>query len=86
MSRPRKQEPAFYSRGKPVEWILSDWFCPACGKRDMWQDCRGGGDYYHDYDVTCGSCGYKMCCVELVKDKPEPKAPWWDAVSVANLK
>ena len=49
--------------GPPDHWVLSDWFCPSCGMKDMWQRSKGGGDYYHDYSVTCHSCGYEMCCV-----------------------
>jgi hypothetical protein len=67
------------------EWILSDWFCPNCGVRDMWQVTnQGGGDYYHDLDVHCHSCSYSMCCVGEVRDEPAEKPHWWDVLAAAR--
>lgn len=51
------------------EWIKSDWFCPKCGKQEMWQEVGTGDDYYHDCSVTCKACGYSMCCVGVVEDE-----------------
>ena len=82
--RPRKIAKSRYSN-REVEWIQSDWFCPKCGKRDMWQEGTGGGDYYHDNTVTCHSCRHDMCCVDTVRDEPEVKAPWWDEVSAQKV-
>lgn len=45
------------------EWVKSDWFCMECGKQDVWQGTSQGGDYYHDYNATCHSCGHEMCCL-----------------------
>lgn len=67
------------------EWILSDWFCPECGQRDMWQITnQGGGDYYHDLDVQCHSCKYTMCCVGEVRDEPAEARYWWDDLAAAQ--
>lgn len=82
--RPRKMARSVIFE-RDVEWMLSDWFCPACGKRDMWQEGRGGGDYYHDSSVRCFSCRHYMCCVDAVEDAPEKKAPWWDEVSAQKV-
>lgn len=86
MSRPREKRTSAYKKNAMDEWILSDWFCPACGRRDMWQLVGRGGDYYHDYEVTCKACGHLMCCVDEVRDEKEKPAPWWDEVSRNNLK
>ena len=52
--------------------VKSDWYCPSCGKQDMWQDVNcSGGDYYHEHSVTCLSCRYDMCCVDVVKRQRE---------------
>ena len=46
------------------EWIHVRYFCPECGKRDMWQrDDDNEGDYYHANTAFCHSCGASMCCV-----------------------
>lgn len=79
MIRERKQHKARWSE-RVVDWIKSDWYCPKCGKQDMWQEGRGGGDYYHDNTVQCHSCGHDMCCVPTVEDTIEKPAPWWDSV------
>lgn len=52
---------------KAITWVKSKWFCPACGKQDMWQDADSGDDYYHDFVVECHSCKHVMCCVEKVE-------------------
>lgn len=66
-------KPAFKREGQ-VLWVATDWFCPACGKQDMWQDGAGGGDYYHESQVTCHSCQHTMCCVPAVNVPKEAKA------------
>lgn len=55
---------------RTITLILTDWFCPSCGKRDMWQDTKDGSDYYHDCGAVCGSCGYVMCCIAKFEEKP----------------
>lgn len=59
-----------------VEWVLSDYYCPSCGKRDMWQECGSGEDYYHNASVRCASCDHDMCCVEIISRVAE--TTWWD--------
>ena len=81
MSLERKHAPCRYS-GAQVEWIKSGWFCPSCGKQDMWQEVGDSDDYYHERSVTCGSCNHTMCCVGRVEDeKPERwSTAWWNDV------
>lgn len=67
--RKRKLHPQSGDPESPlVEWMLTDWFCPACGKKGMWQRGLGQDDYYHTSSVTCHSCGHQMCCVDLTTD------------------
>lgn len=71
LHRPREIEMRAGSRpGRrgDVAWVKSDWFCPKCGQRDMWQEVSAGADYYHGYAVECKQCGYDMCCVQQVTD------------------
>lgn len=58
------EKPTFKRDEKNILWVATDWFCPSCGKQDMWQEGGGGGDYYHDSSVFCHSCGHEMCCVQ----------------------
>lgn len=51
-----------------VEWIKADWFCPSCGRHDMWQAIGDGDDYDHGYSATCFSCKATLCCVGKVED------------------
>lgn len=53
---------------KLIDYIKSDYFCPQCGKQDMWQDVKNSEDYYHHNSVECSSCEYQMCCVETIED------------------
>jgi hypothetical protein len=38
---------------------LTEWFCPACGKQTVWQECSEG-DYYAGPQIVCSSCGGSM--------------------------
>ena len=38
---------------------LTDWFCPVCGKKTVWQECSEG-DYYAGPHIVCSSCGGTM--------------------------
>lgn len=60
--------------GDDVWWIKADWYCPSCGKQEMYQDRSfPGSDYYHESSVTCFACGYDMCCVgEVIDEKRTP--------------
>lgn len=38
---------------------LTDWFCPGCGKKTVWEE-EGEGDYYCGPEIICASCGTTM--------------------------
>lgn len=77
--RPTKIAESFMR--KDDTWVLSDFFCPSCGKRDMWQLADDGEDYYHECSVRCGSCGYDMCCVGKIARVSTDN--WWSITSPA---
>jgi transcription elongation factor Elf1 len=67
-TRQSKLWPSRSSRGPShVEWLKSDFYCPNCGKQDMWQATNEGDDYYHQYSVVCHACQHEMCCVDKVE-------------------
>lgn len=35
----------------------TDWFCPHCGKQEMW-DSTGSGDYYTGTTSYCTACNF----------------------------
>lgn len=37
------------------KWFLSDYFCPNCGKKTVYDE-RDGGDYYVGCTYLCTSC------------------------------
>jgi len=38
------------------EFEKTDYFCPECGAKDVWEEA-GPGDYYVGADFVCISCG-----------------------------
>lgn len=38
----------------------TDYFCPHCGRRDVWEECSDG-DYYQGPDILCLYCGGGFC-------------------------
>lgn len=56
-----------YRNQTEQEWVKSSYYCPYCGKQDMWQEADADDDYYHSCSVTCHSCQYDMCCVEKIR-------------------
>ena len=38
------------------KWIKSDWFCPSCGKKSVWER-NDEGDYYQGITSLCLGCG-----------------------------
>ena len=41
-------------------WERTDWFCPHCGKKALYEE-QGRGDYYAGQSVVCISCNREMC-------------------------
>jgi predicted RNA-binding Zn-ribbon protein involved in translation (DUF1610 family) len=37
------------------EWTKTEYFCPNCGKLEVWSE-DGPGDYYAGEDYVCTSC------------------------------
>lgn len=56
-----------WDRREEVVICRVSYFCPACGKQDMWQEGGAGNDYYHDATAECASCQHVMCCVPSVE-------------------
>jgi len=44
---------------EPIVWEKTDYFCPACGKQEVWRE-DGEGDYYVREDYVCISCGVEF--------------------------
>lgn len=40
------------------EYKKSQYFCPICGNKEVWEE-MGQGDYYQGSDYVCISCGCK---------------------------
>lgn len=81
MKRPRKIMQLGWKKDE-VEWIQSDWYCPECGVKGMWQDieaAKSGGDYYYGNSAICAECNYELVDAGFVEDPPEEKKHWWDA-------
>lgn len=38
-------------------WEKCDYFCPNCGKKEVWEE-QGGGDYYAGVDYVCVACDH----------------------------
>lgn len=65
--------PAAYGT-RPVTLVKTDYFCPHCGKQDMWQDAKGGEDYYLGASTYCESCGVVTVCLDMaIEDREELK-------------
>lgn len=41
-----------------TEYDKSEFYCPLCGKQEVWEE-KGQGDYYCGSDYVCISCGSK---------------------------
>ena len=41
------------------DWFETDYFCPICGKRAVWEEDSPGG-YYTGPAIMCGECGATM--------------------------
>jgi rRNA maturation protein Nop10 len=51
-------------------YTLSDWYCPSCGKKSVWEE-NGEGDYYRGPNFICSSCGGSMCFPEMFDPKDD---------------
>lgn len=40
-------------------WKKTDYFCPGCGKREVWH-AAGGGDYYVGEQHICIACAHEF--------------------------
>jgi hypothetical protein len=49
-------------------YTLTNWFCPACGKKTVWTE-DGEGDFYRGPTTVCSSCGGSMCWPETGSDQ-----------------
>ena len=47
----------YYTHG----WEHTDFYCPSCGKQEVWVE-DGPGDYYAGPDYLCRVCGGGMGC------------------------
>ena len=56
-----------YSHEYTENWDKAEWFCPACGRREVYEE-QGGGDYYVGTRFLCEKCGAKF----YLPDPPEP--------------
>jgi hypothetical protein len=63
-----EMRPSAYN-GKPVPWVLTDWFCTKCGNKTCWQEEDEGDDYYVGCSVTCGVCNHTQYCMDKWEDK-----------------
>lgn len=58
-------------------FVLTDWFCPACGKKTVWEE-DDEGDYYCGPEIVCSSCGATMQWPSI-----GPKRPRFDVLAKA---
>ncbi len=40
-------------------YVLTTYWCPYCGKQDMWQEANDTGDYYMGVETWCLGCNEK---------------------------
>lgn len=40
----------------PKVFVRTDYFCPHCGRQDMWQEKDGGEDFYVGIPTVCETC------------------------------
>lgn len=55
------------------EWERIDYFCPACGAKDVWHE-TSVGDYYVGEEHMCRKCGASFYIPNLVA---KPKQRDW---------
>lgn len=73
-----------YPSGTIIEsdWNKSDLYCPSCGKKEVYEESSGGGDYYCGESHICISCGvwYKI-------QGPAPSATRsWGEIELSKLR
>lgn len=71
-----------YELGHSYEetWDKSEYFCPHCGKNEVWEQ-QGDGDYYQGVTYLCISCGG----IFHLPQRPRPEN-WQDQQRIAELK
>lgn len=45
---------------KNCVYALTDYHCPRCGQKGVWEE-QGDGDYYLGKDFVCQECGNEFC-------------------------
>lgn len=55
--QPRKADPITESHRYTEEWEITEWHCPKCAAKAVWEN-QGGGDYYIGTQLICVGCGF----------------------------
>lgn len=64
-SRPGRTESHRYTES----WATTQWHCPSCGQKQVWEN-QGGGDYYVGCKLICIACAFSfyMPSARAIKD------------------
>ena len=59
-----------------MTWYLTDWHCPNCGEKAVWDE-HGEGDYYQGTTHICRSCGCSFT-LPMISIPPYQKGSYRD--------
>lgn len=52
------------------EFVKGDYFCPFCGKQEVWES-QDSGDYYVGSEQICATCGARLHLDHCQKTKSD---------------
>lgn len=58
---------------KTTNWIKEDYYCPNCGKQEVWME-ENSGDYYVGETYLCINCAFKFalpCSVVITTENDD---------------
>lgn len=68
-----------YSLGHsyPERWKRDTYYCPNCGKQNVWSE-QGEGDYYYGPSSLCVDCGFSFClnCEGMPEGHNDRETTW----------
>jgi hypothetical protein len=52
-----------------MDWVKTVYYCPNCGKREVWEE-SGAGDFYESRELCCTECNliFTMPSMNVRKD------------------
>jgi len=67
------------------EWQLTEYHCPSCGSKQVWNNNSGGGDMYVGEKLRCNGCSCEFYLPDGVKPSRGDEGDDWQTKQRAEV-